>query len=143
MKLREIDTKILTALRRGEDAKLIAKSLKLPKSTVYYHLGKMKRAGVIRGVRVSMNFEQTGDYQSAAVLVSLTSTSVKDMKTFVGFIQKSKFVSDIYVVSGDWDYLLVISGTKKELNDFLISSLQGTPFVKRTQSLFIIKHIEV
>jgi DNA-binding Lrp family transcriptional regulator len=143
MKIKEKDTQILNAMRKGENVSEIAKRFKLPKSTVYYHLGKLKKEGFIKGVRVSIDYNQIKDQRAAIVLVSLNKTNIKDVKEFEEEIQKSKMVSDIYVVTGDWDFLLIIRGAKEDITKFIMSVVQSLPNVNKTHSLFIMKHSEL
>ena len=143
MKIKEKDTQILDALRKGEDVNAVAQHFKLPKSTVYYHLAKMKKAGFIKGVRVSMDYEPTSEHRAALVLVSLSKTNLKDVKTFEDEIEKNKMVSDMYGVTGNWDFLLIIHGTKDQITKFIMETVQAMPNVSRTHSLFIMKHLEL
>ncbi|MCL5101257.1 MAG: Lrp/AsnC family transcriptional regulator [Candidatus Parvarchaeota archaeon] len=143
MKIKEKDTRILDALRKGESVNSLAQRFKLPKSTIYYHLTKLKKIGFIKGIRVSMDYEQMPEHRAALVLVSLNKTNLKDVNTFEEELQRNSIVSDIYGVTGDWDFLLVIHGTKQEITKFIMESIQSMPNVKRTHSLFIMKHIEL
>lgn len=143
MKIKEKDNQIINALRKGEDVNALALRLKLPKSTIYYHLTKLKKAGFIRGVRISMDYERMPEHRAALVLVSLNKTNLKDVHIFEEELQKNKLISDIYGVTGDWDFLLVIHGTKEEITKFIMESIQSLPNVNRTHSLFIMKHIEL
>ena len=101
MKLHEKDLEIAEALRAGESVESISNRLGLPKSTVYYHIGKMKKAGAIKGFKVSLDYETTKDYQSAFILIALNGTNSKDINEFIDSIRKEKTVSDIYSVSGE------------------------------------------
>ena len=143
MQIKDTDSKILNALRHGDDVTKVAQDFKIPKSTVYYHLNKLKKAGFIKGVRVAINYEQTKNHGSAMMLVSLTKTNAKDVKTFEDEMQKSTLISDIYAVTGDWDFVLILRGEKEELTNFIMDSVQSMPNVNRTHSLFIMRHTEL
>ena len=142
MKLHEKDLEIAEALRAGESVESISNRLGLPKSTVYYHIGKMKKAGAIKGFKVSLDYETTKDYQSAFILIALNGTNSKDINEFIDSIRKEKTVSDIYLVSGEWDFIFRVNGTKEEVTDFLSRRLQTMSFVKKTYSMFLLKHFE-
>lgn len=143
MKLKEKDTQILTAMRHGDSVDELAQKFKLPKSTIYYHLNKLKKAGFIKGLRVSLDYAQMKDRRAALVLVSLNRTGMKEIKAFEEELQKDPMISDIYDVTGDWDFLLVINGEKDEVTRFIMEHIRSVPNVNKTLSLFIMKHIEI
>jgi Lrp/AsnC family leucine-responsive transcriptional regulator len=142
MKLRKKDLDIINLVREGHSTEQIAEKLKIPKSTVYYHLGRMKRAGVIGGFKVSINYKDIEDNQSALILIALNGTNEKDISEFINNIKKETIVRDIYSVSGEWDFVLRLSGAKEQVSDFLSKKLQPMPIIKKTYSLFLLKHFE-
>lgn len=143
MKLKEKDTQILNALGRGEDVNELARKLKLPKSTIYYHINKLRERGFIGGVKVSLDYEQLKEQRATMVLVSLNKTNSKDISAFEEELQKSNMISDIYAVTGDWDFLVVVRGKEENITKFIMETLQTMQNVKKTHSLFIMKHIEL
>jgi DNA-binding Lrp family transcriptional regulator len=143
MKLKETDTRILLGLKAGESPDLIAQRLKLPKSTMYYHLGKLKKMGMIGGVKVMLNYGQIKDEKGAFILISLNKTDNKSLQLFEEDVKKSHVVSDIYALSGGWDYVLMVHGKEEEIRTFLLDRVQAIPNVAKTNSLFILKHIEL
>ncbi len=142
MKLRKKDLDIINLVREGHSTEQIAEKLKIPKSTVYYHLGRMKRAGVIGGFKVSINYKDIEDNQSALILIALNGTNEKDISEFINNIKKETIVRDIYSVSGEWDFVLRLSGAKEQVSDFLSKKLQPMQIIKKTYSLFLLKHFE-
>jgi Lrp/AsnC family leucine-responsive transcriptional regulator len=142
MKLRKKDLDIINLVREGNSTEQIAEKLKIPKSTVYYHLGRMKRAGVIGGFKVSINYKDIEDNQSALILIALNGTNEKDISEFINNIKKETIVRDIYSVSGEWDFVLRLSGAKEQVSDFLSKKLQPMQIIKKTYSLFLLKHFE-
>ena len=143
MQIKEKDSEILNALRRGDGIAEISKALGLPKSTVYYHINKLKRAGFIKGLRVALTYEQTSSKSAAIMLVSLIKSNLKEVVAFEDELQENPLVTDIYSVTGDWDFVLILQGDKDEITKFLRESILSMPNVNRTHSLFIIKHLEV
>ena len=143
MKLRQKDMEIISHLRKGESVGAISKKMKLPKSTVYYHMTKLKTAGLIKGMKISLDYEQSSEYQAAVVLVSLSSTNIKDSETFINKLKTEKVVTEILAVTGDWDFAIIIHGKKEDLTEFIRHRLQAMPNITKTHSLFVIQHIEV
>ena len=127
---------IINHLRRGETVEVISKKMKLPKSTVYYHMTKLKTAGLIKGVKISMDYEQSGEYQAAVVLVSLSSTNIKNSEIFINKLKTERIVSEILAVTGDWDFAIILHGRKEEITEFIRHRLQAIPNVTKN-ALFI------
>jgi DNA-binding Lrp family transcriptional regulator len=141
--MKEKDSEILEALRRGDSIANISKTVGFPKSTIYYHINKLKRAGFIKGLRVALTYDQAGSEGAAIMLVSLIKSNLKDVIAFEDKLQENSLVTDIYSVTGDWDFVLILQGNKDEITKFLRESILSMPNVNRTHSLFIIKHLEV
>ncbi|MCL4399083.1 Lrp/AsnC family transcriptional regulator [Candidatus Parvarchaeota archaeon] len=143
MGIKQKDIEILNLLREGKDINSIAEKLKIPKSTVYYHVEKLKKNGVITGFKVSLNYADTKNYKSALILVSLTKTNTKSTASFLDSIKQNKLISDIYSVTGDWDLVLVVNGTKEDVAGMLMKELNTNKNINRTHSLFIVEHLEL
>ncbi len=143
MKLKDLDTKILLELKAGETFDSVTQKLKMPKSTLYYHLNKLKKLGLIGGIKVILNYEQIKSEKGVLVLITLNKTDNKTLQAFEEEVKKSHVVSDIYAISGNWDYLLIVHGKEEEVEAFLLDHVRTIPNVTRTNSLFILKHIEL
>lgn len=143
MKLKAKDFEVIELLRHGESVDNISKKLKVPKSTVYYHVSKLKRGGLIKGFRISFDYEGDGENSSAIILVSLDRTNVKEISAFSSALRRySDIVSDAYGISGDWDFVVFTHGKRERLQSFIQTDLHSMQNVRKTSSLFIMKHLE-
>ena len=144
MKLKSKDFEIINLLRHGESVEKISKRLKAPKSTIYYHVNKLKSGGLIKGLRISFDYSDGSDNSSAIILVSLDRTNAKEITDFANELKRyGNVVSDVYGISGDWDFAVFAHGKKDQLESFIQKDLHNLQNVKRTSSLFVMRHLEM
>jgi DNA-binding Lrp family transcriptional regulator len=143
MKLKEIDIELLNLFRSGEKVKAITKKLGIPQSTVYYHYSKLKKNGVITGLKVEMDYDESKVYERAFILVSLNNVHTTDFSKFFHDLKEDKVIKEIFEVSGDWDFILSVSGQKEDIINFVHEKLQNIQNVKKIQSIFIMRHVEI
>ncbi|MGC8533310.1 MAG: Lrp/AsnC family transcriptional regulator [Candidatus Parvarchaeum sp.] len=143
MKLKEIDVELLDLFKKGEKVKEITKKLNVPQSTVYYHYNKLRKNGFIKGLKVEMNYDESKIYEKAFILVSLNSVHTTDFEKFFQDLKEDSVVKEIFEVSGDWDFILSVSGQKEDIINFVHEKLQNLQNVKKIQSIFIMRHVEI
>ena len=143
MRLKEIDVELLDLFKNGEKVREITKKLGVPQSTVYYHYNKLKKNGIIRGLKVAIDYDESKIYEKAFILVSLNNVHTTDFEKFFRDLKEDEVVKEIYEVSGDWDFILSVSGQKDDIINFVHEKLQNIQNVKKIQSIFIMKHIEI
>ncbi|MCL4376172.1 Lrp/AsnC family transcriptional regulator [Candidatus Parvarchaeota archaeon] len=143
MKLKEIDVELLDLFKKGEKVKEITKKLNVPQSTVYYHYNKLKKNGFIKGLKVDMDYDESKIYEKAFILVSLNSVHTTDFEKFFQDLKEDKVVKEMFEVSGDWDFILAVSGQKEDIINFVHEKLQNLQNVKKIQSIFIMRHVEI
>ena len=143
MKLKEIDVELLDLFKKGEKVKEITKKLNVPQSTVYYHYNKLKKNGFIKGLKVEMDYDESKIYEKAFILVSLNSVHTTDFEKFFQDLKEDKVVKEMFEVSGDWDFILAVSGQKEDIINFVHEKLQNLQNVKKIQSIFIMRHVEI
>ncbi len=143
MKLKEIDVELLDLFKKGEKVKEITKKLNVPQSTVYYHYNKLKKNGFIKGLKVEIDYDESKNYERAFILVSLNSVHTTDFEKFFQDLKEDKVVKEIFEVSGDWDFILSVRGQKEDIINFVHEKLQNLQNVKKIQSIFIMRHVEI
>jgi DNA-binding Lrp family transcriptional regulator len=143
MKLKEIDVSLLDLFKKGEKVKEITKKLNVPQSTIYYHYNKLKKNGFIKGMKIEMDYDESRTYEKAFILVSLNSVHTIDFEKFLQNLKEDNVVKEIFEVSGDWDFILSVGGQKEDIINFIHEKLQNMQNVKKIQSIFIMRHIEI
>ena len=143
MKLKETDDHFLELLRGGTTIKEISQKMSIPQSTVYYHYNKLKKNGFIKGLKVEIDYKESKGYEKAFILVSLNNVHTTDFEKFFNEFKGESTIQEIYEVSGDWDFIFLVNGLKENIINFVHEKLQNIPNVKRIQTIFIMKHIEI
>jgi len=143
MKLKEIDVSLLDLFKKGEKVKEITKKLNVPQSTIYYHYNKLKKNGFIKGMKIEMDYDESRTYEKAFILVSLNSVHTIDFEKFLQNLKEDNVVKEIFEVSGDWDFILSVGGQKEDIINLIHEKLQNMQNVKKIQSIFIMRHIEI
>jgi DNA-binding Lrp family transcriptional regulator len=143
MKLKENDIKILDMLRDNKSVKIIAKELSLPQSTVYYHFNRLKKNGFIQGPKVKMDYKSFDGDEMAMILVSLQSVHMDNFDKFLDELGKESIIQEVFEVSGDWDFIFMVRGSKESIINFVHEKLQHIQNVKKIQSIFIMRHVKL
>lgn len=96
----------------SEDARMpiknISKKVKLPRSTVYDRIKKMKESGVIKKFTVVPDFRKLGKPVMAFVLMKakkVRGLSLEDMQKSIASLPD---VCELHLLTGDWDFLIKI-----------------------------------
>ncbi|EFD93170.1 MAG: regulatory protein ArsR [Candidatus Parvarchaeum acidophilus ARMAN-5] len=143
MKLKENDIKILDMLRDNKSVKIIAKELSLPQSTVYYHFNRLKKNGFIQCPKVKMDYKSFDGDEMAMILVSLQSVHMDNFDKFLDELGKESIIQEVFEVSGDWDFIFMVRGSKESIINFVHEKLQHIQNVKKIQSIFIMRHVKL
>jgi DNA-binding Lrp family transcriptional regulator len=143
MKLKEIDMELLDLFKNGKKVKEITQKLSVPQSTVYYHYNKLKKNGFIKGLKVEISYDESNGYEKAFILVSLNNVHNNDFEKFFQDLKEEKVIQEIYEVSGDWDFVFMVTGPRENIINFVHEKLQNIQNVKKIQSIFIMRHVEI
>jgi Lrp/AsnC family transcriptional regulator of lysine biosynthesis len=143
MKLKETDVELLDLFKSGKKVKEITQKLNIPQSTVYYHYNKLRKNGFIKGLKIELDYDESNNYEKAFILVSLKNVHTKDFEEFFLELKEDKVIKEIYEVSGDWDFILSVRGSKEDIINFVHEKLQNLQNVQKIQSIFIMKHTEI
>lgn len=144
MKLKRKDIQIANLLRNTIDIDQVARKLNLPKSTVYYHFDKLLKAGLIRGYKVVLDKSGSSDVNMVFVLIALDKVDQKTKREFYNQLKLHKnIILDVYGISGGWDFLVSLMGTKGDIEKFLTYDLHGFKHIKKTYTLFVLENVNI
>jgi len=127
MMLDEVDKRILEVLEKDNRTPLrkISKQVKIPPSTVYGRIKRLRKRGVVRRFVTILNPKALGFLVLAFIFIKaragMYSMVAEDLKEYPEILE-------IYEVTGDWDIIIkVIMRSYEELNTFLdkISGIKG------------------
>ena len=86
--------------------KKIAKKVKLPRSTVYDRINRMKKSGVIKKFTVVPDFKKLGKPIMAFVLMKAKKAKSVSLEDLQKSISDLPDVCELHLLTGDWDFLI-------------------------------------
>ncbi|MEM2021551.1 MAG: Lrp/AsnC family transcriptional regulator [Zestosphaera sp.] len=143
MELDELDLNILRALQENPKMHIrdLAEKLNVPKSTVYYRLRELERAGVIEGYRILLNSEKLG-FEYPVVTLIRGRYGPKYHEEIGEFLSKNPYVQAVYYVFGDVDFIIVGKFPCKEKYMEFLEALINSSFIERSSTTVIAKVIK-
>lgn len=147
MQLDEKDLDILELLKVNSEmtSSQISKKTKMPITTVYNRIKKMKQIGVIKNFTVNVDYEKIGKALTAYILLTVNqSLSNKNIsQSEIG--NKIKMLEDVEsvdIVTGVIDMLIKARvKSMHNLNNLLTNKLRKIDGVDKTQTMMVLEEI--
>lgn len=130
------DRLILRELRRdaGQKTTSLAKKVGLPRTTVHERIVRLQKEGIIRRATVLLDHKKLGRGVTAFIFVGFAAGGV-DQRTLAQKIAEFPEVSEVFVVSGEWDILIKVRGASlEEIGQLIVDKLRAMPGVSRTMT---------
>ena len=130
------DRMILRELRRdaGQKTTALAKRVGLPRTTVHERIAKLQEEGIIRRWTVLLDHKKLDRGVTAFIFVGFAAGGV-DQRTLAQKIAEFPEVSEVFVVSGEWDILIKVrASTLQGIGDLIVDKLRAMPGVARTMT---------
>lgn len=137
--LDEMDGKILRAISR--DGRIsnsaLADQVGLSTSPCWKRLKRLEEDGFVEGYTALLNQEKLGYPDLVFVEISLQQHDEQTLKRFGEDIARSPEILEVYLVSGDWDYMLkvAVNGTGG-YHQFVTKTLRNFPYIRQSRSTF-------
>jgi DNA-binding Lrp family transcriptional regulator len=129
--LDNVDIRILNLLQ--EDSRLsynkIARKLRLSVGTVFNHVKKLQKKGVLKSNTVILDWTKLGYSLTAVVLVQTEGKHIMEVETEIAKITN---VIAVYDVTGDYDAVVISKFKDRSSLNIFIKGLLAMPFVRRT-----------
>ena len=140
--LDEIDRKILRAVARDgrKSNSALAAEVGLSTSPCWQRIKRLEDEGYIEGYAAILNQEKLGYSETVFVEVSLQRHDGEMLKQFGEDMARVPEILEVYLVSGDCDYLLkvAVNGTKG-YEQFLTNTLYKFPYMRQSRSTFTLR----
>ena len=133
--LDEKDSAILSELMKDsrKTTKAIARSLGIPRATVHDRIVKMEQKHVIKKYTAVPNYSQLELGQTAFILVQFSPEEGLSQRETADEIADLKGISEVHMISGEWDMLLKVRGSSMEdIGKLVIDKLREIKGVART-----------
>ncbi|KAA0003323.1 MAG: Lrp/AsnC family transcriptional regulator [Thermoplasmata archaeon] len=133
----EKDKIIIDELRKDarKPTKVIAKAIKLPRTTVGERIKKMIERGIIKKFTIMLDYEKIGLPITAFILISFLPNPEISQRELAKRISKIKNVHEVYIISGEWDLLLKVRGRNmEEVGSLIVDRLRAIKGVGKTMT---------
>ena len=131
----EKDSAILSELMKDsrKTTKAIARTLGIPRATVHDRIVKMEQKHVITKYTAVPNYSQLALGQTAFILVQFSPEEGSSQRETADEIADLKGISEVHMISGEWDILLKVRGSSMEdIGKLVIDKLREIKGVART-----------
>jgi Lrp/AsnC family transcriptional regulator, leucine-responsive regulatory protein len=131
----EKDKMILNELKKNSrnSTKNISKKTQIPRVTVHDRIQKMKSKGVIKKFSVSIDYKKTGFSTEVFIFVGFQANVEVSQRELAKRIGKLSGVSEVHIISGEYDLLLKVRGISlEEIGKLVVDNIRTFKGVGRT-----------
>ena len=129
------DKIILAELKKNSrnSTKNIANRVKIPRVTVHDRIKKMVERGIIKSFNVTIDYKKIGYSSEVFIFVSFLPNPEVSQRQLAKRIAKLTGVSEVHIISGEYDLLLKVRGKSlEEIGKLVIEKLRQLQGVSRT-----------
>ncbi len=135
--LSDKDQKILNLLIKDGRKSVVEMSeeLRIPRATVQERMKKMVDLGVIRRFAAVPDYTKVGQPVTAFVFVSFRNERDTSQSGLAEEISRIPQVSEVTVISGEWDILLKVrAGSVEDIGRLVVDKLRTMRGIERTET---------
>jgi len=129
------DQIILDELKKNSrvSTKDISRNVKIPRVTVHDRIQKMIKNGIIKSFDVSIDFKKIGLPTEVFIFVSFLPNAEISQRELAKRISKLKRISEVHIISGEYDLLLKVRGKSlEEIGEIVIDRIRNIKGVGKT-----------
>jgi len=141
--LDRLDLLILKYLQENPKPRIrdLAKKLQVPKSTIYYRVRQLEKAGIIKKYGVFLDSEKLG-YEYNVVILVRGKYGPRYHDEIGKFLSKNPYVQAVYYVLGDIDFIVIGKFPSKDKYMEFLEQLINSSIIERTSTSVIAKTIK-
>lgn len=111
----------------------IASELDIPRTTVQERIRRLVQTGVIKRFTIQTDYSKLGKTVTVFILVSFSSASGISQKEAAQKIAEIPDISEVHVISGDWDIIAKARGeTIQSVGELVLDKIRNVKGVERT-----------
>lgn len=129
------DQIILEELKKNSrnSTKNIASNIKIPRVTVHDRIQKMIKNGIIKSFNVNIDYKKIGLSTEVFIFVSFLPNADISQKELAKRISKIPGISEVHIISGEYDLILKARGKSlEEIGELVVDKLRKFKGVGRT-----------
>lgn len=137
----EVDAKILAKLNKDarKSFRDIAAEIKVSPGTVYNHVERMQKTGILKGFIPVIDAEKAGYTLEAIINFRISKGKLSEAESEIA---KDKRIFIVYDITGDWDAMaLGRFRDRNDLNEF-VKWAQTIKNVERTQTQMVLNVVK-
>jgi len=131
----EKDKMILDELKKNarDSTKNIARNIAIPRVTVHDRIQKMQKNGIIKNFSVNIDYKKIGFPTEVFVFIGFQPNVEVSQRELAKKIGKLTGVSEVHIISGEYDLLLKVRGRSlEEIGKLVVDKLRALKGVGRT-----------
>ncbi|MEW6748461.1 MAG: Lrp/AsnC family transcriptional regulator [Candidatus Micrarchaeota archaeon] len=138
IKLDKYDHHILHALKKDARQTMarLSDRFGIPRATIHERISRMKKAGVIKRFTIEEDYHKTGLQTLSFVFVEYDPRSKLRQKDVARELAHVSGVVGVYMLSGEWDFLLKIRARSiEEIGNLVMDRIHMMPGILKTSAL--------
>jgi DNA-binding Lrp family transcriptional regulator len=142
----EKDKKILKELKKNSrnSTKNIAKNIQIPRVTVHDRIQKMQEKGIIKKFSVNIDYKKIGFPTEVFVFVGFQPNVEVSQRELAKRIGKLTGVSEVHIISGEYDLLLKVRGISLgDIGKLVVDKIRNLKGVGRTLTFACFETVKV
>lgn len=141
--LDNLDVKILKEIVENPNASIreISKKIRVPKSTVYYRIHRLKKMGIIKGSIVLLDSERLG-YEYSVVILIKAKYGPRYHKEVGEMLANNKHVQAVYYVLGEYDFVLLGKFPKKSDYMEFLEKIINSGLIERSITIVVARTLK-
>ena len=142
-RLNKLDIQILRLLQKNSRQPLekMSQELCVPKSTIYYRIGKLEQDGVIEGYYSKINPSKLGLDFTAIILIR-AKLGPQFHKKLGKVLAQIPGVSTVFFLFGEIDFFVIVRARNRADFFLKIEKLYNIPEIERANSVIVAKIIK-
>ena len=142
----EKDKKILKELKKNSrnSTKNIAKNIQIPRVTVHDRIQKMQEKGIIKKFSVNIDYKKIGFPTEVFVFVGFQPNVEVSQRELAKRIGKLTGVSEVHIISGEYDLLLKVRGISLgDIGKLVVDKIRNLKGVGRTLTFACFETVKI
>jgi len=143
--MKDIRNQLIKLLKKGyctPQISSLAKTLKIPSTTIHYNIKQLEKDGIIKNYSAVLNHKKAGQEFCSFILISLDSSEYGDPEKLAKELANYEEVESVDICTGDWE--LIIKVRTKDIDEYYefakkVFSKKGIRKIKSLNSLKQIK----
>jgi Lrp/AsnC family leucine-responsive transcriptional regulator len=143
--MKDIRNSLIKLLKKGNctpQISVLAKTLKMPSTTIHYNIKRLEQDGLIKRYSAVLNHKKAGQEFCSFVLISLNSDEYDDPEKIAKELANYEEVESVDICTGDWE--LIIKVRTKNIDEYyeFVKKVFSKKGIRKIKSLNSLKQIK-